>query len=116
MGDRPCRTRRRRLPRDSAPPFFRHRSRGGIRADDFASFRAGYEKGVIAEFRGHTVVKAGAWTQGPALLQALRILEPLADTRLDPATAEGAHTILETLKLALADRDAYFGDGADLSR
>ncbi len=65
-----------------------------------------------APFRGHVVAKAGAWTQGPALLEALRILEPLADEDLDPGTESGAHTILETLKLALADRDAHLGDGA----
>ncbi|MDJ1113494.1 gamma-glutamyltransferase family protein [Microbacterium dauci] len=80
---------------------------------DFAGFEAGYEQPLSVSFRGATVFKAGAWTQGPALLEALRILEPL-DT-LDPATPEGAHTILETLKLVLADRDAHFGDGADVA-
>lgn len=86
-----------------------------IRATDFASFRAGYESAAVAEFRDHRVAKAGAWTQGPSLLQALRILEPFDDETLDPGTATGAHTILEALKLALADRDAHFGDGADLA-
>ncbi|RAE98815.1 transferase, partial [Burkholderia multivorans] len=32
------------------------------------------------------------------------------DERLDPSTEIGAHTILEALKLAMADRDAYYGD------
>ncbi|MBB6392299.1 gamma-glutamyltransferase family protein [Microbacterium thalassium] len=81
---------------------------------DFAGFRAGYEEALTATFRGHTVAKAGAWCQGPALLQALRILEPLPDELLDVSTEAGAHTVLETLKLVLADRDAYFGDGVDL--
>jgi gamma-glutamyltranspeptidase/glutathione hydrolase len=85
-----------------------------LAVEDIEGFEAGYEEAVTAEFRGHTIVKAGAWTQGPALLQALRILEPFADERLDPSSAAGAHTIVETLKLALADRDAYFGDGADI--
>jgi len=85
-----------------------------ITADDFAGFDAGYEPAVTAEFRGHTIAKAGAWTQGPALLEALRILEPLPDESLDPSSELGAHTILETLKLVYADRDAYFGDGAPL--
>ena len=88
---------------------------GVIRAEDFASWDAGYEDPVTADFRGVTVAKAGAWTQGPALLEALRILDGLPDDRLDPSTEIGAHTIIETLKLALADRDAYFGDGADIS-
>jgi gamma-glutamyltranspeptidase/glutathione hydrolase len=83
--------------------------------EDFACFEAGYEEPLTIGFRGRTVVKAGAWSQGPALLEALGILEPLPDEQLDPGTPEGAHTIVETLKLVLADRDAYFGDGADVA-
>jgi gamma-glutamyltranspeptidase / glutathione hydrolase len=81
-----------------------------IRPEDFAAWESGYEDAVTAPFRGHVVAKAGAWCQGPALLEALRILDGFDDERLDPAHPEGAHTILETLKLVLADRDAYFGD------
>ncbi|MCR2784466.1 MULTISPECIES: gamma-glutamyltransferase family protein [unclassified Microbacterium] len=84
-----------------------------ITSDDFAGFDAGYEPAVTATFRGHTVAKGGAWCQGPVLLEALRILDGFDDARLDPATGIGAHTIVETLKLALADRDAYFGDDPD---
>ncbi|MDY0909304.1 gamma-glutamyltransferase family protein [Microbacterium sp. CFBP9034] len=83
---------------------------GVITADDFAGFDAGYEPAVTREFRGRTIAKAGAWTQGPALLQALALLEPLPDELLDPSQEAGAHTILEVQKLALADRDAWFGD------
>lgn len=82
---------------------------GVIEAADIAAFEAGYEDAVSIEFRGHTIAKAGAWTQGPALLQTLRILDGCAE--VDPSTEQGAHTILEALKLALADRDAYYGDG-----
>ncbi|MCR2809777.1 MULTISPECIES: gamma-glutamyltransferase family protein [unclassified Microbacterium] len=83
--------------------------RGVITASDFARFDAGYEAPVSIPFRGHTIAKAGAWTQGPALLQTLRILEGHAEA--DPSTEAGAHAVLEALKLALADRDAYYGDG-----
>lgn len=86
------------------------RHAGVITADDFAAFEADYEPAVTRTFRGHTIAKAGAWTQGPALLQSLALLEPLADDLLDPSTEAGAHTILEAQKLALADRDAWFGD------
>ena len=79
-----------------------------ITALDFAGFEAGYEAAVTIEFRGHTIAKAGAWTQGPALLQTLRILDGHPD--IDPSTEAGAHAVLEALKLALADRDAYYGD------
>ncbi|OIH92552.1 gamma-glutamyltransferase family protein [Curtobacterium sp. MCBA15_001] len=84
---------------------------GVIRASDMAAFRASYEPATTAEFRGCTIAKTGPWGQGPALLQTLRLLEPLEDARLDPSTVLGAHTIVEAQKLALADREAYYGDG-----
>ena len=62
------------------------------------------------EFRGHTIAKTGPWGQGPALLQTLAILDGFDDRYLDPSTELGAHTILEAQKLALADREAYYGD------
>jgi gamma-glutamyltranspeptidase / glutathione hydrolase len=85
---------------------------GVIRAEDLAAFRASFEPAVTGTFRGTTVAKTGPWGQGPALLAALAILEPLDDALLDPSTADGVHTIAETLKLVLADREAWFGDDA----
>lgn len=81
--------------------------------DDLARDPACFEDAVTAEFRGHTIAKAGPWSQGPSLLVALRMLDALTDDRIDPSTAIGVHTIVETLKIALADRDAYFGDDVD---
>ncbi|ANC32864.1 gamma-glutamyltransferase family protein [Isoptericola dokdonensis] len=83
---------------------------GVLTAADVAAYEARYEDAVTVEFRGHTVAKSGAWGQGPALLQALTILDGYDDAHLDPATTTGAHTVLEALKLALADRDAWYGD------
>ena len=87
---------------------------GVIRATDLAGFSASYEPAVTVDFRGHTIAKAGPWSQGPALLQMLGILGRCDDDRLDPSTALGAHTILEAEKLALADREAYYGDAGDV--
>ncbi len=83
---------------------------GVMAAADVAGFRAGYEPAATMVFRGHTIAKTGPWGQGPALLLALAILEGYDDEYLDPSTELGAHTILEALKLAMADREAYFGD------
>jgi gamma-glutamyltranspeptidase/glutathione hydrolase len=83
---------------------------GVITAADLAAFSAGYEPATTLEFRGFTIAKTGPWGQGPALLQALAILDGFDDDHLDPSTELGAHTILEALKLALADREAYYGD------
>jgi gamma-glutamyltranspeptidase / glutathione hydrolase len=82
---------------------------GVIRAADFADFTPSVEPTVTAEFRGTTVAKAGLWSQGPVLLQALTILDHFDDAQIDPSTAGGVHTIIEALKLAMADREAYYG-------
>jgi gamma-glutamyltranspeptidase/glutathione hydrolase len=83
---------------------------GLIAAADVADYSASWESPAELDFRGNRILKAGAWTQGPSLLQALAILDGFDDDRLDASTELGAHTILETLKLALADRDAWYGD------
>ncbi|MDP9983508.1 gamma-glutamyltranspeptidase/glutathione hydrolase [Pseudarthrobacter oxydans] len=99
---------------DSVQTPHRHSSgtdhRGVLTLQDLAGFEAGYEPAVTVEFRGRTVAKTGPWGQGPALLQTLALLEGFDDEYLDPSTELGAHTILEAQKLALADREAYYGD------
>jgi gamma-glutamyltranspeptidase/glutathione hydrolase len=99
---------------DSVQTAHRHSSgmdhRGVLALADLAEFEAGYEAAATVEFRGHTIAKTGPWGQGPALLQTLAILDGFEDRYLDPSTELGAHTILEALKLALADREAYYGD------
>ena len=83
---------------------------GVMTVEDIAAFDAHFEDPVTIEFRGYQVAKIAAWGQGPVLLQTLKILEGFDDDRLDPSTELGAHTILEALKLAMADRDTYYGD------
>ncbi|MGC2976192.1 gamma-glutamyltransferase family protein [Brevibacterium sp. FAM 25378] len=83
---------------------------GVITVEDIAGFEAGFEDPVTIDFRGHQIAKIGAWGQGPVLLQTLKILDSFGNDRLDPSTELGAHTILEALKLAMADRDTYYGD------
>jgi gamma-glutamyltranspeptidase/glutathione hydrolase len=83
---------------------------GVIIAADLAGFHPSVEPAITLRFRGTDVAKTAAWGQGPVLLQTLAILDTFDDDRLDPSTALGIHTIAEALKLALADRDAYYGD------
>ncbi|WP_432840925.1 gamma-glutamyltransferase family protein [Dactylosporangium sp. CA-092794] len=84
--------------------------RGVLTADDMAAFAAGYEEPVAGSFRGTGVLKAGPWSQGPALLQTLAILDGLTDAELDLTTDLGVHHVVEALKLAMADREAYYGE------
>ncbi|GAA1490884.1 gamma-glutamyltransferase family protein [Brachybacterium sacelli] len=87
---------------------------GVITAADFAGASASFEEATTFTFRGYTIAKTGPWGQGPVLLQTLAILEGLPDDHLDPSTELGAHTVLEALKLAYADRDTYYGDAVDV--
>ncbi|MGB8854059.1 MAG: gamma-glutamyltransferase [Pirellulales bacterium] len=81
-----------------------------IRAADLATHVTRVEDPLMAEYRGHTIVKCGPWSQGPMLLEAVRLLEG-SDVKSSGADrAAAVHLMTESLKLALADRDAHYGD------
>ncbi len=87
---------------------------GVITGQDLADYRAGYEDPVTAELPGGwSLAKFGIWTQGPALLQQLRMLQGLPVRYTDgvPA-ADTVHVATEAAKLAFADREAWHGDSA----
>jgi gamma-glutamyltranspeptidase/glutathione hydrolase len=83
---------------------------GVLTGADMAAFETPYEAPATAVYRDVTVAKTGPWGQGPLLLQSLLMLD--GGRAPDPSTAEGVHLIAETLKLAFADREAWFGDAA----
>ncbi|WP_153397112.1 gamma-glutamyltransferase family protein [Ornithinicoccus halotolerans] len=86
---------------------------GVLTAADMAGYQSRWEPAVTREFYGHTIAKTGPWGQGPALLEVLGTLEHLAaDDReaLDPGTVTGVHAVVEAWKLAMADREAWYGD------
>ncbi len=83
---------------------------GLITYEDLAGFQASLEKPVSTTYRGYTVYKAGFWSQGPALIEALNILEGFDLREMGHNSARYLHTIVEALKLAMADRDRYYGD------
>jgi gamma-glutamyltranspeptidase / glutathione hydrolase len=85
---------------------------GLITGEDMASFEASWEEPATLDWNGYTVAKTGPWGQGPALLQSLAVLAELGDVDLE--TAEGVHTTVEVMKLSFADREAWYGDGADV--
>ncbi|GAB2644721.1 gamma-glutamyltransferase family protein [Kribbella swartbergensis] len=85
---------------------------GLITGDDLAAFEATWEDPATLDWNGYTVAKTGPWGQGPGLLQSLAVLAELGDVDLD--SAEGVHTTVEVMKLSYADREAWYGDGADV--
>ncbi|HET7112309.1 MAG TPA: gamma-glutamyltransferase, partial [Pyrinomonadaceae bacterium] len=83
---------------------------GLIAAGDFARFAAKVGQPVEANYRSYQVYKAGFWTQGPALVETLNILEGFDLKQMGHNTDTYIHTLAEALKLGMADRDRYYGD------
>ncbi|MGW0608984.1 gamma-glutamyltransferase family protein [Streptomyces sp. NPDC002788] len=84
---------------------------GTLTAADLAAWSAGYEAPVTYDWNGWTVCKPGPWSQGPVLLQQLALLPP----ELPPyGSADYVHLLIENCKLAMADREAWYGDAADV--
>ena len=86
--------------------------RGVMTADDMARWSATIEAPVSMDYGDWTVHKTGAWGQGPVLLQALSILAHTPIASLDPEGPDFVHLVVEAMKLAYADREAYYGDPA----
>jgi gamma-glutamyltranspeptidase/glutathione hydrolase len=83
---------------------------GLIRFADLATHITRVEQPVSVDYRGHQVFKCGSWTQGPALLATLRLLEGYDLAALGHNRPETIHLTIEAIKLALADRDVYYAD------
>jgi gamma-glutamyltranspeptidase / glutathione hydrolase len=87
------------------------RAAGGVFTyDDLAQYHGRIEKPTTSSFHGFDVYKAGTWNQGPALLQTLNILEGVDLKAAGENSAEYIHQVHEAIKLAYADRNAYYGD------
>ncbi len=77
---------------------------------DLASYQARFEEPVRSTFAGHEICCQSTWTQAPVLLQALNILERFDLKAMGHNSPAYIHTVTEALKLAIADRQAYYGD------
>jgi gamma-glutamyltranspeptidase / glutathione hydrolase len=86
------------------------RHRGLLSGDDMARFSATIEAPVTGDYRDLTICKAGPWSQGPVLLQQLRLLEGFDLASMGRNSGEFVHTVVECAKLAFADREAWYGD------
>ncbi|MFI9599678.1 gamma-glutamyltransferase family protein [Streptomyces sp. NPDC052043] len=87
------------------------RHTGTLTAADLAAWSATYETPASYDSNGWTVCKAGPWSQGPVLLQQLALLP----AELPPyGSADYVHLLIEGCKLAMADREAWYGDAAEV--
>jgi gamma-glutamyltranspeptidase / glutathione hydrolase len=89
---------------------FSAKNGGLLRYEDMAGFHAEIDTPRIATYRGYTVNKPGFWTQGPVMLEALNILEGYDLKAMGHNSPQYLHVVIETVKLAFADRDRYYGD------
>ncbi len=91
---------------------FQKREGGYLTMQDLAEYRSPIEPVVRRAWRGHEVITCGPWCQGPALLEALALLERVGVAGLPHNSANYLHRIAECVNLAMADREYFFGDPA----
>ncbi len=89
---------------------FMKANNGLMRYEDLAAFRLKPEEPESTTYRGYKIYKSGFWSQGPAILEALNMLEGDDLRSLGMNSAEYLHRLVEAMKLAYADRDTYYGD------
>jgi gamma-glutamyltranspeptidase/glutathione hydrolase len=99
---------------DIAQEFVRgSKEQGGlITMQDLAKWKPVEEEPLSVNYKGIDVYKLQSWTQGPALLQSLNIAENFDLKKMGYNSAEYINTIYQTMSLAFADRDFYYGDPA----
>ena len=87
------------------------RANGGlIRYEDLSTFRLKPEPSLAGTYKNYTIYKPGFYTQGPAAIQMLNMIEHMDIAKMGFGTEEYIHQLTEAMKLAYADRDAYYGD------
>ena len=88
-----------------------YQSQGGLLTyEDLAAFRVQIEEPVRTGFHEYEIYTCGPWCQGPVLAQAVSLLEGYDLPALGHNSPAYVHLLTETLKLAFADRERYYGD------
>ena len=89
---------------------FSEQAGGLLSLEDFASYHSTLEAPVSTTYRGIEVYGHRTWSQSAVLLQALNILEGFDLRSLGHNSPAYIHVVTEALKLAMADRERYYGD------
>ncbi|MBK9508170.1 MAG: gamma-glutamyltransferase [Cytophagaceae bacterium] len=83
---------------------------GLITKQDLANWKVLIEEPLSTNYKGIDVYKLQQWTQGPAFLQTLNMLENFDLKGMGYNSTKYVHTLYQTMNLAFADRDFYYGD------
>lgn len=99
---------------DIADEFVRgSKEQGGlITKADLANWKVKEEEPMKVNYKGIEVYKLSQWTQGPSMLQALNILEQYDLKKMGYNSPQYINTVYQSMSLAFADRDFYYGDPA----
>ena len=97
---------------DIAEEFVRgSREQGGLHTEeDLASWEVHIEEPVMTTYKDIEVYKLTHWVQGPVLNQTLNILEEIDVRSMGYNSSRYIHTLYQSMNLAFADRDFYYGD------
>jgi gamma-glutamyltranspeptidase / glutathione hydrolase len=90
--------------------LFHAREGGLLTMEDLADFHAEVAPALKVGFRDYEVAACGFWCQGPVLLQMLNLIEPYDFAAMGHNSPRALHLVVEAMKLAFADREAYYGD------
>ena len=90
-----------------------HAQKGGlITYEDLASYEGGWESPLHGTYNEYTVYSNQTWNQGAVVPMVLQMLEGIDLKKMGHNSPEYIHTVLQAIELAMADREAYFGDPA----
>lgn len=79
-------------------------------AEDLAAYRAAIGPSVSSRYRDVDVHACGPWSQGPLLPMILNLLQGEQLPRLGQGGVAHLHYLIEAIKIACADREAFIGD------
>ncbi len=83
---------------------------GLLAPDDFQMYQTKVESPLTLSYRGYDVYKCNTWCQGAVFLQQLGLLEGFDLSSMGHNSPDYIHTVVESAKLAFADREKYYGD------
>ena len=88
-----------------------HEEEGGLMTrQDLEEYEGYWEKPHAGTFGEYTIYANRTWSQGAVLPMTLQILEGIDLRSMGRDSPEYIHTVIQAVELAMADREAYFGD------
>jgi gamma-glutamyltranspeptidase/glutathione hydrolase len=107
LGDEPDLFYRGRVARAIAA---RVADEGFLTSDDLAAHTGQWDEPISSTYRGYTIYETPPPTQGLAALLTLNLLEGFDLASIPVHSTEHLHLLIETTKIAYADRDRWVAD------